>query len=186
MSDFIGVYEDIASDDYCDRMIDKFLDFKTGMTSCARVGELDNNGASNRKDTAFFFERHCPDLCEETNRILDLTLSKYMDEHPALAMYNFYSHEVKVQETPPKGGFHLWHSEKSPRGNDYARCLVWMIYLNDTEDGEGTTEFIEQGVKIQPKKGAIVLFPSDWTHTHRGNPVYNCTKYIATGWYYLA
>ena len=53
-------------------------------------------------------------------------------------------------------------------------------------EGEGETEFFEYGVKLQPKKGAVCFFPSSFTHTHRGNPVYKHNKYIATGWYYLA
>ena len=28
----------------------------------------------------------------------------------------------------------------------------------------------------------MLIWPAQFTHTHRGNPVYNCTKYVATGW----
>lgn len=183
MTDFIGVYENAADDNYCQHMIDKFEHLL--LTTSGRCGEVDNGGLGNRKDIAYYFERDALDLAQNTNAILDASLDKYISEHPALGMVNFYSHVVKVQRTPPKGGFHRWHTEQDSEVKSVSRCLVWMIYLNDTPEGEGTTEFIEQGVKLQPKRGTVVFFPADWTHTHRGNPVYTCNKYIATGWYYL-
>ena len=184
MSDFIGVYEGLASDDYCDRMVAK-LDELLENTSCNYYGENTNGGLRNRKDASRYFERDAQDLAQETNSVLDIALEKYQDEHPALGMNSFYSTICKVQRTPPKGGFHSWHAEQGTT-SDSTRCLTWMIYLNDTPEGEGTTEFIEQGLQVQPKKGTVVLFPAAWTHTHRGNPVYTCNKYIATGWYYLS
>lgn len=185
MTDFIGVYENAAGDDYCQRMIDKIDQLALACSDSAALGQDANGGLINRKDVAYYFERDCPDLAQETNEVLNMSLERYMDEHPALGMTRFYSHVVKVQRTPPKGGFHSWHAEHSADSGSASRCLVWMIYLNDTPEGEGTTEFIEQGLRLQPKRGTVVFFPAAWTHTHRGNPVYTCDKYIATGWYYL-
>ena len=91
---------------------------------------------------------------------------------------------VKLQKTPPKGGYHVWHCEadRVPHAN---RVLAWTVYLNDIPSGEGETEFLWQGLRVQPKAGTVSIFPASFTHTHRGNPVYSCDKYIATGWYTL-
>lgn len=184
MTDFIGVYEGAAPFDYCERMVQQFEELER--ETAAWKGEESNNGLKNRKDFSFMFDRDARDLTIETNQILDKYLSMYIDDHPSLGMQQFYSKAVKVQRTPPKGGFHTWHCEHG-YGNDAAfRNLTWTIYLNDIPDGEGETEFLEFGRKIQPKKGMITFFPASWTHTHRGNPVYTSEKYIATGWYYLA
>lgn len=184
MSDFIGVYPKLASDDYCDRMIAR-LDELIAQSSGQR-GQDANGGLIKRKDISCFFERDDPQLASETHQILDQALEFYTDKYPSLGMLHFYSNCVKVQRTPPKGGFHTWHCEHGSSITSSTRCMVWMIYLNDTPEGEGATEFIEQGVKLQPEKGTVVLFPASWTHTHRGNPVYTHDKYIATGWYYLS
>jgi hypothetical protein len=56
-----------------------------------------------------------------------------------------------------------------------------MVYLNDVEEG-GETEFLYQGLKIKPEKGTLVVWPSSYTHVHRGNPPYSNDKYIITGW----
>lgn len=185
MSNFVGVYENLASDDYCDRMVSKLNELLDNCSESNDFGENANGGLRNRKDASRYFDRDAQDLASETNCILNQALSFYQEDHPALGMHEFYSISCKVQRTKPKGGFHTWHSEQGSNGDTAARCLVWMVYLNDTPEGEGTTEFIEQGMQLQPKKGTVVLFPAAWTHTHRGNPVYSGNKYIATGWYYL-
>jgi len=184
VTDFVGVYEGVASVDYCERMIARLDQLVSESSGC--LGQEANGGLQNRKDVSRYFERDDQELAQETNKVLDEALHQYMDEHPALGMNQFYSQVVKVQRTPPKGGFHRWHAEQGHDINNAARCLVWMIYLNDTPEGEGTTEFLEQGLRVQPKQGTVVFFPAAWTHVHRGNPVYSCDKYIATGWYYLA
>lgn len=184
MSDFIGIYHEAVPDDYCDRMIERFK--KLESATAAWRGEDSNNGLKNRKDFSFMFDRDAEDLALETNQILDRQLSVYLDEHPALGMQQFYSRAIKVQRTPPKGGFHTWHCEHGSSLDSAYRNLVWTIYLSDIPDGEGETEFLEFGRKISPRKGTIAFFPAGWTHTHRGNPVYTCDKYIATGWYYLS
>ena len=193
---FIGAYENLASDDYCDRMIEAWeriygdSSIKEDNPDEPRVGvgSIDNDGVVNRRDFALFFNdrrNRTQDLHQETNRILDEGLKKYVAEYPALDTKTYYSTLVKVQKTPPKGGFHSWHSEHGA-GEMAHRCLVWTIYLNDIPDGEGETEFLEYGKKVKPKKGSVCFFPASWTHTHRGNTVYTHDKYIATGWYYLA
>ena len=57
-----------------------------------------------------------------------------------------------------------------------------MTYLNDVDDG-GETEFLYQDVKTKAVKGKTVIFPVEWTHTHRGIPSPTQDKYIITGWF---
>lgn len=88
---------------------------------------------------------------------------------------------TKLQKTLPGGGFHQWHFEDF----DISLCnreLVWMIYLNDNYDG-GETEFLYQKLRIIPEKGKLLIWPADFTHTHRGNMVMGSnSKYVCTGW----
>jgi len=186
---FINSY-DIAPDDYCNRMIARFEEIanNSSLLQTSVYSGTEKYGAKSRKDLSIFFHENQNDalhLQQETNQILDEGLKLYMEDYPSLGTsHNFYSNIVKVQKTPPKGGFHTWHCERG--AIDMGRCLVWTIYLNDIPKGEGETEFLEYGIKIQPKKGRVCFFPADWTHTHRGNAVYTHDKYIATGWYYIA
>jgi hypothetical protein len=59
-----------------------------------------------------------------------------------------------------------------------------MVYLNDVLDG-GETEFLYQSRRVKPREGRVVIFPVQWTHTHRGNPPLSGEKYIATSWLHL-
>jgi hypothetical protein len=82
------------------------------------------------------------------------------------------------------GGYHHWHSEIYPQNascESLHRVLLWMVYLNDVDEG-GETEFLYQGRKIAPKKGRMVIAPAGFTHTHRGNVATSGDKYIATSW----
>jgi len=153
-------------------------------TVSSSKGEIDNGGLSERKDVSLYYERDAQDLAQRTNQVLDQALMQYIDKYPSYGMIQSYSQVVKVQKTPPKGGFHKWHFEHGADIDSRNRSLVWMIYLNDCPKNEGSTEFLEYGRTIFPEEGSVVLFPAAWTHAHRGNPVYGADKYIATGWYY--
>lgn len=58
--------------------------------------------------------------------------------------------------------------------------MVFMTYLNNVKDGG--TEFLNQKLKTKAEKGLTLLWPSDWTHTHRGIITESQDKYILTGW----
>lgn len=90
--------------------------------------------------------------------------------------------KINLQYYPPGGGFYQWHCERSS-GNypSSSRHLVFMTYLNDVTD-EGYTEFWHQNARFQPKKGLTLLWPADWTYTHRGVTSTTQEKYIITGW----
>jgi hypothetical protein len=87
--------------------------------------------------------------------------------------------KIKIQAYKPNEAFYGWHSERGP--SELKRVLVFMTYLNDVTDG-GETEFLYQNIKIAPKKGRTLIWPADWTHTHRGITSPTQDKYIITGW----
>jgi hypothetical protein len=88
-----------------------------------------------------------------------------------------------IQHYQPNGGYFPWHCERNQGSHAKiaARHLVYITYLNDVTDG-GETEFYHQKLKIQPRKGLTIVWPVDWTYTHRGVPSPTQEKYIATGW----
>ena len=71
------------------------------------------------------------------------------------------------------------HCERAGLGTLH-RLFAFMTYLNDVEEG-GTTYFDNYNLEIQPKKGLTLIWPAEWTHTHRGNKVIKGTKYMITG-----
>jgi len=91
--------------------------------------------------------------------------------------------DTNLQYYPPGGGYKNWHTERcSAKEPQASRHMVFMTYLNDVRD-EGETEFYHQKIKIRPQKGLTLIWPADWTHTHRGIVSKSQEKYILTGWY---
>jgi hypothetical protein len=83
-----------------------------------------------------------------------------------------------------QGGYPYWHCELYPQidqGEALHRVVLWTIYLNDNFEA-GETEFLYQGRKITPKSGSLLIAPTAFTHTHRGNMPKGSDKYIATSW----
>ena len=90
--------------------------------------------------------------------------------------------KINIQFYPPGGGFKKWHCERSNGLYPASiRHLVFMTYLNDVSDS-GETEFYHQQIKVRPQKGLTLIWPADWTYTHRGIVSQTEEKYIVTGW----
>jgi hypothetical protein len=82
------------------------------------------------------------------------------------------------------GGYPYWHCELYPKdasAETLHRHLLWTLYLNDGFEA-GETEFVHQQRKVAPRAGSLLLAPSAFTHTHRGNRPRGGDKYIATSW----
>ena len=88
---------------------------------------------------------------------------------------------VNIQHYAPGESYAGWHCERQSPGEN-SRHLVFMTYLNTVKVG-GETEWHHQKLKIKPKKGMTVIWPTDWTHVHRGCPAPKEDKYILTGWW---
>ena len=78
------------------------------------------------------------------------------------------------------GHYNAWHIET---GNFQMsrRMFAFILYLNDVEEG-GETELLYSGIKIQPKKGRLLIFPSTFPYVHKGHMPISNDKYILTTW----
>jgi hypothetical protein len=135
-----------------------------------------------RKDDSLFLNITSPKYSEITFEALQKGFEEYTKVYPLLRESTISSTDVKMQRTPPGGGYHVWHDERAAWGVDH-RQVVWMIYLNDMPEGEAETEFYYQKLRINPKAGRLVLWPAAYTHAHRGNIVFSQNKYVLTGWF---
>jgi prolyl 4-hydroxylase len=61
------------------------------------------------------------------------------------------------------------------------RDLSIVGYLNDDFKG-GETYFDRQEIKVKPEAGAVLIFPSYFTHPHASLPVQAGQKYAFTSW----
>jgi hypothetical protein len=116
---------------------------------------------------------------------LNIIAKQYIDKYKYCNKTSSWGivEDFNIQYYKPSEAFYDWHSERVTAEAPYCnRHLVFMTYLNDVDNG-GETEFYYQELKIKPEKGKTVIFPADWTYTHRGIPSKSQDKYIITGWF---
>ena len=86
----------------------------------------------------------------------------------------------KLGRYKPGQHFKKIHTERFSLASLH-RVFVFMTYLNDVDEG-GSTYFNNYDLEIKPKKGLTLIWPAEWTHSHRGNILKAGLKYIVSGW----
>ena len=179
LNNFIGGwYFDDTS--ICDKLIFYFNNKKikgpgnVGENGSYIVDKKKKDSTDCRLENATLLQSYGTQLQEVTNNYVE----KY--KYSSLICDWKIVEPINIQHYKPNGGFHQWHTERSADAPD--RHLVFMTYLNDVNDG-GETEFYHQNLKVKPEKGLTLIWPSDWTFTHRGVTSKTEEKYIITGWF---
>ena len=118
------------------------------------------------------------------NQVLEV-LDEYINDYPECNNYGAFGVKEPFifKRYKPGQGYKCWHCERAsaqPVASD--RHLVFMTYLNDVTDA-GQTEFKIQKRKVDARKGKTLIWPVDWTHTHRGIVSLTQSKYIVGGWF---
>jgi hypothetical protein len=185
---FIGIYEGLYSEEYCQKAIKYFEDMRSSgfaytrqqVESTAKVKKDDESVYSH--DEKFINLTSTSTLQHEFNNLFwNEAYKNYAENYSILLSSDPHaSYALKLQKTSPGGGYHVWHYESGAR-SECNRLLAWMLYLNDVEEG-GETEFLYLHKRIKPKTGTLIIWPAGFTHTHRGNPPLSGDKYVVTGW----
>jgi prolyl 4-hydroxylase len=106
----------------------------------------------------------------------------YLDQWPFLEgiAKNLEIGSFNLQRYKSGQHFKTIHTERSSLDSLH-RIFAWMTYLNDVDDG-GSTYFSHYDLEVKPRKGLTLIWPSEWTHAHKGNVINTGSKYIITGW----
>ena len=168
----------------CDELICYYNKFK----SEARPGYVNTNSdntvnltAKDSIDLTIESENSDPEILSYKNH-LQKVLDMYIKKYPESNKYDRFNFDrANIQKYPKKGGFKKWHFE---RGSHLlsSRVLVFMTYLNNIK--KGGTMFKYQKITTPSQKGLTLIWPTDFTHTHKSQIV-NQEKIIITGWYSL-
>ena len=128
------------------------------------------------------------DLMQRYLDYLQESIDEYINLYPECAKGAHWCvrEDVNVQYYKPGGGYLRWHCERSGPGSTL-RHLVFMTYLtthNDPDESRnlGGTAFKYQNLNMKAEKGLTLIWPSDWTHTHKSIICPDKEKYIVTGW----
>jgi hypothetical protein len=181
-SSFLGGW--FIDENICDKLV-KFYDDNKGLAKNGKTFKedkpRDDKDVKDSLDINFHTENPIPVLLNDYLKHLQETLHLYLERYKHANYVNKYQvKHFNMQWYTPGGGFKKWHCERCGK-HDSDRHLVFMTYLNDVP--EGGTEFLYQDLKLPAKKGLTVIWPSDWTHTHKGVISQEHEKYIITGWF---
>jgi hypothetical protein len=188
IDEFIGVFDGYFGDNLCDRYVDHFKTLEESNLTVPREGkpkhEISDESVTlvktnflNRssspinyilKDFSDVFWNRCVPLYSKEYSLLDI-----MSYHTIV--------EAKIQKSSEGDGYHIWHCENEGAAPHRNRLLVFSLYLNDGYEG-GETEFLFQKKRMKPQKDRLLIWPAQFTHTHRGNTVLKGDKYLLTGW----
>ena len=174
------VHETMLSDiSLCDQLIEYHknnMEYKRpGQTTGSSVGKIST-------DVAVYIGNNNPIIhmyLQEVMKAVHTYVKTYKLQDLGFSV--ILREAFNIQHYKPNEGFLGWHCERS-QSQTNQRALVFMTYLNDVTDG-GETEFQYQKLKVKPVKGKMVVWPTDFTHLHRGITSPTQEKYIATGWY---
>ena len=111
--------------------------------------------------------------------LYDNIVSSYVNKFPEINLTKdkWKISSFKLKKFLPKNFFEVWHSEHN-KENQRIACVI--LYLSDHNCG---TEFYSKEIVIS-KKGRLMVFPTYWTHTHRGQPCpENKNRYIMSAYF---
>jgi hypothetical protein len=166
MKSFILVEDNFLSKKYCKYIIDEYKN-KTNV-------ELKHTGYKG------YYLRESEKIFSELQLKITKIIKKYVKMYPEinLTKNKWALTEITFKHFKPGNFFSDYHSEVGL--NCSTRILNMMIYLSEHNCG---TQFFNKKV-IKSRIGRITIFPSYFTHTHRGQICPdNKDRYILGGYY---
>ena len=123
--------------------------------------------------------QYFPQYRDETNELFKSFVDKYQKDNniPDSCWPSSYELEnTRFKKYLPNSNdrFDL-HTDATIRETS-TRFLAFFIYLTDNESGH--TSFPTRDIKIQPKKGKLLMFPPNFCYPHIGEKVTDKPKYI--------
>lgn len=185
LEDYIHVFEGILPDNVCDQIIDTF-----GHDNLMEPALVVNDEDVNSNDVG---QRRSCSLCkisvpndsipEHKRAYLDneifaginKVISKYREIHPDIHCDIDTGYELlKYGE----GQYYIQHTDSY---KEEQRTLSCSFALNDDFKG-GEFALFDREIQLKPKKGSVLVFPSNFMYPHEICPVTKNTRYSIITW----
>lgn len=178
---FIWEYDNVVSNETCDTIVsliqelslhDEYLTKNTERSkvrnnSCINVSQVSkydhNMMCADRTLHSIFSDIHAHYVMNN-KRYFTLKNAQYLYTTSCSYTYRTYD----------KSDYYDWHIDSS----DHAHLLFsYILYLNDDFRG-GDTLFLNQRLKVKPKKGSMLCFPCDMQTVHKSTAIQEGKKNI--------
>jgi len=169
--------------------MDKFIFYKDNVLSdneCDDIIKISNKSLTSLKNHHYREYEYCDientdlSLMKKIVLLSNNIIKDYIKKYPELNLTGdqFALTSCRFKKFKKDKSFKNWHSEHCKEFP--TRILNIMYYLSDHNCG---TEFYNGSV-IKSVKGRSIIFPSYFTHTHRGQVCPDKkTRYILTGYF---
>lgn len=187
MDSFIGGW--YIPEDICDLLIDMFHSTKESTKHPGMVGKGIIDTTIKESEDLVVHENSSNEGFHAYRSVLQKVANNYFDRYSQAEPIGRvgFREGHNIQWYPKGGGYKDFHCERNNIDPlNLCRHLVYMTYLTDVTGLGGETQFYFQKIDVKPEKGLTLIWPSDWTHTHRGNPAIEEEKMIITGWIHYA
>lgn len=178
LSDYCKVYENALPTSLCDYLVTQFE-----ASSKVKEGREETEGENpilvrSRLELALpELDDFATQLQPVLMKITELAVGKYQSELPVrtfprdIAVETFMLHKYRA-ETKDYFAYHVDVNSYSSAKRYLALC--W--FLSDTEKG-GETFFPHPNIRVKPKKGRLLMFPSLWLYPHSEEPSVSVDTY---------
>tara|TARA_A100001201_G_C4063585_1_gene193471 strand:+ start:495 stop:1103 length:609 start_codon:yes stop_codon:yes gene_type:complete len=195
IKDVIGIYPNAFKEAECKSLMYKLEEaVKNGESYQGMSGDGGVN--SYKKSTDYnILEHDKHKLMSDIvmNRFNHYLSNEYLENFPHID--EFYHHRLvndkssypllQIQKYDKGSGhYNAWHVEQEDLGTSN-RLFVFILYLNDVEEGGETGFLFKEGddfFKVKPKTGTLIIHPASWPFIHKGYMPLSSDKYILTTW----
>ena len=167
--DYITVYDDVITPESCDNLVNFF------------EKNIEKSFKSEDKHKCFqeLNLQNFPQYRDETNELFKSFVEQYKIDNNISnecwpSFYELENTRFKKYLPNVNDRFEI-HADATER-ETATRFLAFFIYLTDNELGH--TSFPTRDIKIQPKKGKLLMFPPNFCYPHIGEKVNDKPKYI--------
>ena len=195
IKDAIGIFDNVFTEAECKDLINILEEAKTnGETYKGESGQGGDTQIKKSTDFNILLNKKYSYASSSVMGKFNNTLSnEYLDNFPGIEDY--YHHRIVNGKTyypllqiqkydKGSGHYNTWHVEQEDLRTS-ERVFVFILYLNDVEEG-GETGFLikEDGeyIKVKPKTGRLIIHPASWPFVHKGFKPESSDKYILTTW----
>jgi len=185
LEDYIHVFEDVLTEEVCDQIIDTFGNDDVQQAALVS-GDVDFDSENvGEKRSCTLCKISVPnDLIPEHKRLyldreifdgVNKVIQKYKEMHPDVHCDIDTGYELlKYKE----GQFYIQHTDSY---KEEQRTLSCSFALNDDFEG-GEFALFDREIKLKPKKGSVLVFPSNFMYPHEICPVTKNTRYSIITW----
>ena len=185
LEDYIHVFEDILSDEVCDQIIDTFGHDELMEPALVRDDADNNSDNVGKRRSCSLCKISVPnDLIPEHKRMyldneifsgINKVIAKYKEIHPDIECDIDTGYELLRYK---EGQYYIQHTDSY---KEEQRTLSCSFALNDDFEG-GEFALFDREIQLKPKKGSVLVFPSNFMYPHEICPVTKNTRYSIITW----